>query len=108
MIEVFSRNMNTDIPEARRKALEYSEDLIVIDPARPEGYSSMAAIPYHDWLFSKPRDLRSAREAVGWINEYIKHETRPGRAQSIATIRRILVKLNASLAAQDSDQSRSK
>ena len=98
VIEMLSRNMDTGIPEARRKVLDYSKKLIAIDPDRHEGYASMAEVSYLDWLDSSLRDVNAAREAIRWIDEILKHEHRPGRAKAIETVKRIRVRLVASLA----------
>ena len=108
VIEMLSRNMDTDIPIARKKVLDYSKKLIAIDPDRPEGYASMAEVSYLDWLDSSLRDVNAAREAIRWIDEILKREHRPGRAKAIETAKRIRARLGASLAADRKDKARQK
>jgi len=90
VLHELSRNMLVSIPEARKKAFAYANRLRVIDPSRPEAYSDVAAVYYNVWMLSDAKDTESGHKVIYWLNEYLKREKRPVKADNVAANKYIM------------------
>ena len=101
VIHELSRSMLVSIPEARKKAFDYANRLRVIDPSRPEAYSDVAAVYYDIWILSDAKDTEAGHQVIHWLNEYLKREKRPIKADNVAFVKATIGRINDAIVKEE-------
>jgi len=98
--------IRVNTPERKRKSLLYAKDLVRISPDHADGYAVVAHVYWLIWISSHNKDVEAGRQAVHWNKEFIKHETRPSKAEAREQIQKQIDWLNKTIAETERRQAK--